>query len=285
MDGGPSPTGEGLLATCRGVFWTAIGGEGPPALLLHGGPGAYDYLEPLAAMIADRARTVRFDQRGCWRTPARGPYTLADAVEDVLALADACAAPVVDLVAHSWGCNLALAVATRHPARVRRLALLSTFCVLGAGDQAAYRAARLERLDPEQRTRWHALEAARAAGREDAGLRAERAALALAADIDAGVPREQIPVFAGRVDAAINATLMADTIACGSDPAFRAALATLPHPALVLHGERDPRPLASAEALARLLPLGRFRAITGAGHYPWLERPDTVANSLRDLLG
>lgn len=285
MDPGQPPDGEALLTTRTGTFWTALGGRGPLAILLHGGPGAYDYLEPLAAMVADRARTLRFDQRGCWRTPARGPCTLAGAVDDVLALADRCAAPEVDLVAHSWGCNLALAVATRHPARVRRLALLSTFCVFGSGDQAAYRAARLERLVPGRRARWRALDAARGAGPEAAAAREERAGLALAADIAPEVPRERIPVFAGRVEATVGAALMADTVALGVDPAFRAALAALPHAALVLHGDRDPRPSASAAALARLLPRGRFRAVAGAGHYPWLERPDEVAAELRAWLG
>ncbi len=45
-------------------LWTAIEGEGTPTVLCHGGPGGYDYLAPVADMISDVCRVVRYDQRG-----------------------------------------------------------------------------------------------------------------------------------------------------------------------------------------------------------------------------
>lgn len=48
----------------------------------------------------------------------------------------------------------------------------------------------------------------------------------------------------------------------------------------LLGGTRGPRPLAALESLARRLSLTLTR-IEGAGHEPWLERPDTVRAHLR----
>ena len=51
-------------------------------------------------------------------------------------------------------------------------------------------------------------------------------------------------------------------------------------PFLVLHGSEDTRPSDGARELAERLPNGRFHLLDGAGHLPWVERPD----ELRDLI-
>jgi proline iminopeptidase len=38
--------------------------DGAPLLMLHGGPGCPDYLQPVADLLAPTHRTVTFDQRG-----------------------------------------------------------------------------------------------------------------------------------------------------------------------------------------------------------------------------
>jgi proline iminopeptidase len=65
-------------------LWTATSGGGPPVVCCHGGPGLWDYLADLAALLDDSHLMVRFDQRGCGRsTGADGPFTLAQAVADL----------------------------------------------------------------------------------------------------------------------------------------------------------------------------------------------------------
>ena len=50
------------------VWYRCVGRGGLPLLLLHGGPGAgHAYLEPLAALAADRL-VVFYDQLGCGRS-------------------------------------------------------------------------------------------------------------------------------------------------------------------------------------------------------------------------
>ncbi len=54
-------------------IWTATQGCGPQVVLCHGGPGIYDHLGPVAAMIEDGATVHRYDQRGCGRSEDLGP--------------------------------------------------------------------------------------------------------------------------------------------------------------------------------------------------------------------
>lgn len=62
---------------------------------------------------------------------------------------------------------------------------------------------------------------------------------------------------------------------------------TLTVPALIVDGDRDVRPRSAVDSLARALPGARRVTLAGAGHNPWVERPedfrDTVAGFLREL--
>ncbi|KUF19032.1 hypothetical protein AT728_06100 [Streptomyces silvensis] len=60
--------------------------------------------------------------------------------------------------------------------------------------------------------------------------------------------------------------------------------ACLPARTELLGGTEDPRPIAALEALALRLALPLTR-IEGAGHEPWLERPDVVRAQLRRFVG
>src|SRR3977135_2552138 len=68
------------------VLWTATRGSGYPILLLHGGPGLCDYLEPVADMLGHLATAHRYEQRGCGRSPQVEPITFDTLVSDIEAL-------------------------------------------------------------------------------------------------------------------------------------------------------------------------------------------------------
>ena len=53
-----------------------LAGSGPPALVLHGGPGLSDITEGLAAELADRFSTIRYQQRGLAPSTVEGPFTV-----------------------------------------------------------------------------------------------------------------------------------------------------------------------------------------------------------------
>jgi len=102
---------------------------GVPLLLIHGsGPGVSAFANWRLVMpkFAERRRVIAPDMVGFGFTdrPADQAYTLDNWVAHAIGLLDALALPQVDLVGNSFGGALSLALAIRHPQRVRRLVLM-----------------------------------------------------------------------------------------------------------------------------------------------------------------
>ncbi len=106
-------------------LWTASQGEGVPVLLCNGGPGSADYLGPVAAMIDDLARVIRFEQRGCGRSEHKPPYDLETCLLDMENIRKHYGMQKWIVGGHSWGANLALAYSLAHKQNVLGLVYLS----------------------------------------------------------------------------------------------------------------------------------------------------------------
>jgi pimeloyl-ACP methyl ester carboxylesterase len=90
-------------------------------LLIHGSMDRAAGLARLARRLDDRYRVVRFDRRGYGRSrPHPGPFRLLDHVEDSIAVLDGRSAVVFG---HSYGGDVALALAAARPAQVRAVAV------------------------------------------------------------------------------------------------------------------------------------------------------------------
>jgi proline iminopeptidase len=106
-------------------------GQGPPLVILHGGPGAsHDYLLPHLLPLARRHRLVFIDERGSGKSeklvdPAG--YTVEAMVEDVEAVRIALGLGKIDLLGHSYGGVLAQAYGLKYQANLSHLVLASTF--------------------------------------------------------------------------------------------------------------------------------------------------------------
>ena len=102
----------------RLATWTSgAPGEHPAVVLLHGGPGMFDYLEPVADLLSDLTLVHRHDQRGCGlSTNPGGPagQTVGALVDDL------------DRLRRHWGheeCDRGRPLLRGHPrADVRRCA-------------------------------------------------------------------------------------------------------------------------------------------------------------------
>lgn len=131
----PGAMGAGL-ATLRGVRHrfervaglrghALAGGNGPPVVLVHGLAVSSRYFVPLAERLAERYAVLVPDLPGYGRsaTPERalGIPALADALREWLDCLGIEAAP---LVANSMGCQVAVDLAVRAPARVESLTLI-----------------------------------------------------------------------------------------------------------------------------------------------------------------
>ena len=114
-----------MLPSDPSLYYETVGERGPLVVVLHGGPGLpHDYLRPEWDRLAEGARVVYYDQRGCGRSGRTPPYGWRAHVLDLDRLLAALSPdePVV-LAGSSWGPMLALYYSVAHPARVRALVL------------------------------------------------------------------------------------------------------------------------------------------------------------------
>lgn len=270
---GSAPTFVTLRDGARIATWTTGEDQGhAPVVMLHGGPGLWDYLEPLAELVNAGVVVHRFDQRECGRSTGTGSC-MAKYVEDIEELRTHWGHERVTLVGHSFGAALALAYAATFPNRVAAVVYLSG---VGIGDwkppfrkEAARRrmpyAQRFEELCSRERTwadevEWRQIQWSidyAENGYELARSMAE-ARLSIALDVNRAV------------------TFTDDECVAWA----KAATCTV----TFVHGLLDPRPAANAMLLAEHVPVVRKRIIEGAGHLPWVEQSDDVQQILAEAI-
>ncbi|MFJ4094309.1 alpha/beta fold hydrolase [Kitasatospora sp. NPDC089913] len=263
-------------------------GDGPPLLVLPGGPGrAAAYLGDLGGLAATRTLILP-DTRGTGAsaTPADpGTFRVDRLVEDVEALRRHLRLDRVDLLGHSAGGSLALLYAAAHPDRLTGLVLVTpSFAAVGAAsDLDAERVIAARAAEP-----WHAGAVAAYRKVKSARSFAEAAPHRLAFE----------PLMYGRWDDAARAHAAADPAQrslavsenyyAGYTPdteRLRRRLGALPCPVLLLAGELDLWPTAaSATAAAALFPDVTLAVQPGGGHYPWLDDPAAFTATVEDFL-
>jgi proline iminopeptidase len=106
---------EHYVTSADARLWSTVSGTGIPLLMFNGGPGCDDYLAPVAALIDDVARVIRFEPRGCGRSDWDGQYDLDTLLQDVEALRQAYGVQQWIVAGHSAGVDMALAYALRYP--------------------------------------------------------------------------------------------------------------------------------------------------------------------------
>jgi pimeloyl-ACP methyl ester carboxylesterase len=120
-------TAESCFLEARGLRFRYLdwGGEGRPAMLLHGLASNARIWDLVAPLIDRRLRVVALDQRGHGQTDKPdGGYDFASITADVAAVVEALALERPLLVGHSWGAQVALQYAADRPHAVSGLALV-----------------------------------------------------------------------------------------------------------------------------------------------------------------
>jgi proline iminopeptidase len=262
-------------------IWATVSGSGPPVVLLHGGPGLWDYFGSLAELLADTYTVVRFDQRGCGRSSAYdGPFTIAQAVDDMDQVRAAFGLGRWAVLGHSWGAELAVRYAARHLNRTIAVAYVAG---IGGGDgfKPGHKAESKRRLGSDY-DRWAVL-----AGRPDSDRTPEEereyCLLQWATDYSpAGDPAAHaLALWNSRppgaaINMASNRQLWADR---GTEDLLQAA-ARVTCPVTMICGADDPRPWTATDSLLAALPDASRIVFDGAGHSPWDERPDDTRQAI-----
>jgi pimeloyl-ACP methyl ester carboxylesterase len=260
--------------------WTA--GDGPPVLLLHGGPGMdYAYLDSLAEELGDGFTLAAYQQRGLAPSTDEGPFLVEREVADAQAVLDALGWERAWVLGHSWGGHLLLHLALAAPGRLHGALAVDPLGGVGDGGAEAFEAEMFSRTPEADRERAEELDerAMRGEGTPDDAVESMRIVWpAYFADREHTLAfpdlRVSVAAYSGLWDS-LNAEL----------PRLSAALATVAVPFGFVAGAGSPVPVAAVAATARAIPGAWLEVVDGAGHFPWFERPGSVRAALERLVG
>jgi proline iminopeptidase len=269
---------EGMVAV-RGVeLFVRRVGQGSPAVVLHGGPGAHhDYLLPGFDALADKRELIYYDQRGGGRSPVARDVAVGwtEHVADLEALRTTWGLERLTLAGYSWGGLLALLYAVAHPGRVGRLALISPAPAWRAAREQFEGAFARRNLNPAFQEARRQLRESGLRERDPAAFQQRIFELSVAPYFfDPERARELTPFrVTGRTQQEVWQSL--------GDFDLRPRLPELRGiPALLLHGEEDPIPIEAARTAAGLIG-AEFHALSHCGHVPYVE----AFEAFRTLVG
>ncbi|HVF64620.1 MAG TPA: alpha/beta hydrolase [Casimicrobiaceae bacterium] len=192
--------------------------------------------------------------------------TVERIAEWVAQLLDAAKIEQAALVGHSLGSLAVLEAASRHPQRVRRVALLGPAVPMPVSETLLGAAQANDPLAYEFIVGWSLSPARLLGGNPVPGLWMPGGALRLMQRSHAGA-------------------LYTDLVACNSYQSGLAAAARLRCPALVVVGTRDlMAPALSAQALIAALADPKVVTLEDCGHAMMAEEPDAVLDALRAFL-
>jgi pimeloyl-ACP methyl ester carboxylesterase len=119
--------GTGQYADVNGInLYYETHGSGTPLVLLHGGLGSGEMFGPVLPLLAERHKVIAVDLQGHGRTAdIDRPIDVRLMAGDVAALMEHLRLDTADLVGYSLGGGVALQVAAKYPAKIRRLVMVS----------------------------------------------------------------------------------------------------------------------------------------------------------------
>jgi proline iminopeptidase len=241
-------------------LWTSVSGDGPPVVLIHGGPGWWDVFGDLEL---PGYTLHRWDQRGCGRSERPGPYTLDRFVADLETVRRSTGHEKIVLLGHSWGAALALQYAGVHLDHLSHLILVSSTGLDGPPPSYRRRVAEILAGEPSDDP-WIA--------RFSTGFADRATALDHAR-------RLNTPRFDPNQECAD--ALRAELRAL---PDRHSTCRTIAVPTLLVHGADDLRPPAVTDSLLEALPNAERVVLDHVAHYPWVEDPDAFQEVVRAFL-
>jgi pimeloyl-ACP methyl ester carboxylesterase len=228
------------------IHWDAEG-TGSPVLLIMGHLFSSRMWAPLLPALTRKHRAIWFDNRGSGESDTTRSVTIPELAADALAVLDAAGAERAHVYGVSMGGGIAAEFAMRYPGRVASLVLGCTMMKTTAGARRSALAQLLYHLPRSL---------VRALPRSRAGYGSAAPAEAVDEDLKR-LDGERFTMRGARAQAA----------AIASYATTREAVARLPMPTLVLHGDEDRSvDVKYGRELAEVIPGSRLVIFEGAGH-------------------
>ena len=258
----------------NGVLRGWVDGNGPPIVLLHGGPGmSFTYLDAIAEELVDSYRVANYQQRGLEPSSLDGPFDVATHVEDIAGVLDALGWERATLVGNSWGGHLALHAAASLGNRLDGVLCIDPLGAVGDGGEKKFEATMFERTPADVREKATELDARAMAGEATAEDALESLRLvwpAYYADWTAAHEMPSTMTLSTDAYAQTFASLHAEL------PGLTASLPSIRTKVGFVAGAASPMPLSASTDTAAAIPGAWTEVIDDAGHFPWVEKPGCV---------
>lgn len=253
-------------------------GDGPPIVILSGGPGFdCDYMQPLAQELGKGYRAILVDLRGTGRSVP--PVVNHDTVNLKVILADLeeireqIGVERWTVLGHSAGAVLAMAYAASYPSRVSSLVLANSGPIRAASAPAEMDNVMLH-LTPEER------EEMSKSGAKDFGSLFKY--LVPGYFYDRSHIAQLPPAFGPANFHEATASLLAADIFSG-DGDLRPGLKDFSRPVLVVAWQ-DPCDPAMQYEIHLALKNSTLRLLDRCGHFSWIEQPEQFYKTVREFL-
>lgn len=268
------------------------GGSGAPLLLIHGWRGSSSHWQTTLDALGDMRSIHAVDLPGHGETPPRANHLTTEGLARLLLdYADHAGLERFDVVGHSYGAAVAVALAAQRPERVRRVVLtcMGTARTDLERQALAHTHAGLTLTMPWWRP-WFAMM------RPWPGVwqpwidwfgAQPDVSRAIAGAFLSQVPDDHEVVGTGVREFLYTDPLSAMEVAVdATSPHFQLALGKVRAPVLLVAGDRDPiMPVEGVTALARYLQDCQTVLLGNCGHIPMIEWPDQFHRELRGFLG
>ena len=267
-DSGMSQPTEGYAPIQQGSLYYKHIGQGPPVVIVHGGPGlTHDHFMPQMAQLAQNHSLVFYDQRGSGRSIDSNTnkefLTLQQFVSDLDALRKHLQFNKITVLGHSWGSFLALFYAITYPQHTEKLILMGPQPMCDKG-MTAFEAVFSQRLaplkdqlpsDPEDLVQFYRILSAAFCYDPAKAHELTLSYHPVADQMGRKVAKHlNAALFAGQWD-------------------YHAQLTQVIAPTLIVHGAQDPIPLWTAQKLYQSLPNAKLVTLDQCGHFPYIEQP------------
>lgn len=244
-------------------------GSGTPLLLVHGWPHDHTMWEGQLGGLATYARVLAPDLRGIGGSTVRGPYTMDQYADDLIAFLEALGIARAVVCGLSMGGYIAFAMLRRHRDRIRGLILADTRATADTDDARANRARLITLIEQEGMI---------ALAERQLQPMLARATIERHAELVDNVRSMMASVPPEGAIGALRA--MAER------PDSTALLGTIDVPTLVVGGAEDA--ITTPDVLrdmAASIPKSRVEIVEQCGHLCPLERPAAFNHVVSEFLG
>ena len=221
---------EKYIEVENGSLWTKKVGQGMPVLLISGGPGMCNYLEPVSTLIENICEVILFDPKGCGRSRFDGDdgYDLKSCIDDMEAIRRAYGYEKWVVIGHSWGADIGLAYTLLYPQSIEAFVSISGTGIQNDRDwKEAYNQNKMER-------------------------------------------KEAMPDFLFEVNKTVHRSLINSWRTFIKKTNLLKQLSQLEVATLFIFAEKDIRPSWPIQQLAALINDAQYIEMPNAGHYIWL---------------